>query len=240
MEKKTILAHLKKFIGEKKAGEVNKQTANLISVLESITEEKISVGEAPKYFFASITCNSTGVGESSFEGTKTQKTVSMDYVTNEYLFVDGHMGAGGKGLSLFYLKPGQTINYFHKNDIVKKSKEYGFRLHSQAFRDLNFRLTDHRLNRHTVNITKGPFSYPVYPICAVISEKCTDYTLGYIYEQNDKEYIIIEPEDPKKAAKRGKNKFFSPWMLLALICPPLIIVVAIVILVKIYKERMVG
>ncbi len=243
MDKKIILNNLSYFINELKKGEDDEKSKKLISLLESIKEEDISIGEAPKYFFAKLICNSTGVGVSSFKGSETQRTVAKDYVTDEYLFVDGHMGAAGKGLSLFYLKAGESIGYFSKNDIEKKAKEYGFMLHMQDFRDLNIRLTDHRLNRYTPKITKDIFSYPIYPVFARISEEDVDFTIGYIYKTNGEEYIIIEPDDPKKAKKAKNDKFFAPWMLLGLIFPPVLLAVlalGFLRLVKIQKERMIG
>ena len=148
-----------------------------------------------KYFRAVIDCNSTGVGESSFEGTKTQRTVALDYTTQEHLYIDGHIGAGEKGLSIFVLKPGETTLYHSKDDIVKVAKRQGYELHLQNFRDLNFRLTDHRLNRYNVRVTKGPVSYPIRPILARYNDKGDMCTIGYLYEQDGVEYIIVKQND---------------------------------------------
>ena len=111
MEKTEVLSYVQRFIEAKQKGEVNKETARLISALKFVTAEGISFGNAPSWFCAYLECNSTGVGKSSFQGTETQRTVARDYVTDEYVFIDGHIGAGAKGLSLFCLKPGETVNY---------------------------------------------------------------------------------------------------------------------------------
>lgn len=241
METKDILKHLQSFIQEKQNNVSNKEAIDY-SALKSIREENVFLGDAPKYFFARIECNSTGVGESRFEGTKTQRTVARDYVTDERLFIDGHIEAGAKGLSLFYLQPGQTINYFSKDDIVKVAKEYGYQLHLQHFRDLNFLLTDHRLNRHTIKITQGPFSYPIRPIFAVINEKGEKITIGYIYEKDGEEYIIIEPEDPQKYEKDQKKRKIgcAIFILIGLFCPLALPILLLVWYVKYKKERMRG
>ncbi len=239
MNNKEIITHLQKYIETK--AETNTKTKKLLDYLKDITEEDIIIGENVKYYNAYIECNSTGVGESSFEGTKTQRTVSLDYTTNEHLFVDGHIGAGEKGLSVFVLKPGETTQYYSKNDIVKIAKRRGFELHSQNFRDLNFRLTDHRLNRYTVHITKGPKSYPIRPILARYNDKGDMCTIGYLYEKDGLEYIIIEPTEIGSDEKNFLKKIgCAPWMLLGIVFPPLIIVAIFVILVKYYKERFVG
>ena len=240
MENKKILNHLQEFIESKQKQETDKKTERTLSVLKSITEDSISIGNTPQYFFANIKCNSTGVGRSSFQGTETQRTVAQDYITDEYLFIDGHVGAGAKGLSLFYLKPNQTINYYQKSDIIKVAKEYGFQLHLQYFRDLNFMLYDHRLNRYTVNVTKGPFTYPIRPILATISEEGDKMTIGYIYEMNGQEYIIIEPDDVDKIGKAAKKSGCAPWMFLGIIFPPIWLVAGFIWLVKAQKERMRG
>ena len=240
MEKTEILKYLREFIESKQKNDVDKKTARLLPLLKSITEEAISFGEAPKYFFAYIECNSTGVGTSSFQGTQTQRTVARDYVTDEHLFIDGHVGAGAKGLSLFYLKPNQTINYYKTSDIEKVAKEFGFQLHLRHFRDLNFTLSDHRLNRHTVKVTKGPFTYPIRPIIATISQKGEKIAIGYIYEKDGKEYVIIEPEDPREIKKAANKSGCAPWMFLGFVFPPIFLVAIFVWLVNAKKERMRG
>ena len=229
MERSEVLKHLKNFIDRKKQEQQDKKTARLLSALEFVTEQGITFGNCPKYFFARMECNSTGVGTSSFKGTETQRTVALDYVTDEYLFIDGHVGAGAKGLSLFFLKKGEIVNYYKKSDIEKVAKHYGFQRHLQDFRDLNFILTDHRLNRHQVHITKDPFSFPIRPIIATISKKGEKMTVGYVYEKEGKEYILIEPEEIKG---ESENSGCAPWMFLSILFPPLIIIAIIVWLSK--------
>lgn len=238
MEKSQVLRYLKEFVKSKQESKTQKGTAQDFSALSTLKEEEILFGEPPKYFFAKIICNSTGVGTSYFHGTETQRTIARDYVTDEHLFIDGDVGAGAKGLSLFFLKPNQTINYYKKSDVIKVAKEYGFQLHLQDFRDLNFTMTDHRLNRHKVQITREPFTYPIRPIYGVISEDGDKITLGYVYEAEGNEYIIIEPEDPSNLKKAKKG--CAPWMILGLFFPPIWLVAAFVWLVKVEKERMRG
>ncbi len=241
MEKRIILEELKEFISCKQIGEIDKKTAKFLEILKAVTEEDMFLGEKPTYFFATVTCNSTAVGRSTFKGTESQKTVARDYITDEYLFVDGHSITAKKGAELFLLKEGETINYYKKEDIVKVAKDFGFRLHARDFRDLNFTIYNHRLNRHTVNITKGPFTYPIVPVFAS-TEVCPDkFVIGYVYEKDGIEYIIIEPEMPKSVSKKSKNTFgCAPWMFLGLICPPILAVAAFVMLVKFQKERLRG
>ena len=209
--------------------------------LKGIKAEDIAIGEEPEYFYAYMECNSTGVGESSFGGTTTQRTVALDYKTDEFLFIDGHVSAGQKGLEIFLLKPGETINFYKKDDIVKVAKTHGFNLHMQYFRDLNFRLTDHRLNRYTVKVTHGPTTYPIRPILAKYNDKGNMCTIGYLYEKDGMEYIIIEPAD----IDSDKDAFFkktgcAPWMFLGFLFPPIFLVAIFVMLVKYYKERFLG
>ena len=203
MERSEILralrSHVEKEFQEKGTG----KSKRLKQALEFITEEKTFFGKEPQYFIACMECNSTAVGRSSFGGTETQRTIARDYVTDQYLFIDGHIGAGEKGLSLFYLKKGETVNYYAKKDIEKLATHYGRMLHAQYFHDLNITLYSHRLNRFKTTITKGPFSYPIRPIMATINEHGDCITIGYIYEVNGKEQLIIEPEDPDKTSDAG-------------------------------------
>lgn len=204
MDRQEIMMHLREHM--ETATETDAKKKKLLEYLKDITKEDIVIGEDVKYFRAVIDCNSTGVGESSFEGTKTQRTVALDYTTQEHLYIDGHIGAGEKGLSIFVLKPGETTLYHSKDDIVKVAKRQGYELHLQNFRDLNFRLTDHRLNRYNVRVTKGPVSYPIRPILARYNDKGDMCTIGYLYEQDGVEYIIIEPAEIPSEEKISLRK----------------------------------
>lgn len=237
MEKREILKHLRDFIEAKKGTDVDKGLLRTLEALENVKEEDILIGEEPKLFNAYMECNSTGVGESRFEGTKTQRTVALDYVTDEYLFADGHMGAAQKALSLFVLKPEETTTFRSKEDIAKAAKEYGFILHSQKFRDLNFLMVSHRLNRYTTKITKGPKSYPVRPIFAKLDDKKDPFTIGYVYVKDGAEYIIIEPEEASGFGKLANSFGCAPWMFLGLIFPPILVVAAAVIIYKYIKAN---
>lgn len=234
MEKSEVLSHLRKYIAEKQIREVTKEEQEMLFALETLREEEIFFGEPPKYFVAYIQCNSTGVGKSSFQGSETQRTVARDYVTDEFLFVDGHEGAGGMGLSVFVAKPGEIVNYYYKSDIEKVAKEEGLRLHRQYFNDLNMLLISHRLNRHTVKITKGPFSYPIRPILAAVSDDGKVITLGYVYDKDGMEYIIIEPKLPERAKKISSKG--CAICAIGVLLPPVGIIALIVWAVRKYSK----
>ena len=108
----------------------------------------------------------------------------------------------------------------------------------QKFRDLNFLLTDHRLNRYNVRITNGPKTYPLRPILARYNDKGDVCTVGYLYEKDGVEHIIIEPSEIVDDKKNLLKKLgLAPWMLLGIICPPVLIAAVFVVLFKFFKER---
>ena len=227
---------------EKKSTEKDKKHLYLCTLLEKVTEEDISYGEEPRYFFAQLFCNSTGVGESRFHDTETRRTVSKDYSTDVLPFIDGHIGAGAKGLSLFYAKPNQTVHYYAKEEMKKVATRQGYFLHAQDFRDLNFTLSDHRLNRYTANVTKGPFSYPIRPIFATVmlkKDECRKVTIGYLYEKEEKKFVIIEPE-VADLSPSGEKSGCAPWMILGIFCPVLFLIPAFMAYIKSTRERMIG
>lgn len=234
MENAVIIQHLHQFLDEQESKPPNKEAAALFASLKKVPAEGISLGNPPSCFFARLVCNSTGVGKSSFEGTQTRRTVALDYVTDELLFIDGHVGAGAKGLSLFYLKPGETINYYDLKESWRPATAYGYKLHLQSFRDLNIQLEDHRLNRHSVEMTKGPYRFPIRPVFATLPDDGTKVTIGYVYEMNGQEYIIIEPEIP---AGKEEKPGCAPWMYLGIIFPPILIVAAFKLLFVPYFKR---
>lgn len=237
MEKREIIEKIREFISTAGGGK-DKKTAQLMGALGRVTTENLMIGDPPSYFRARLECNSTGVGESSFGGTTTQRTVAMDYTTDELFFIDGDEATARKGLELFYLKRGQTLNYYRKNEAKKVATREGFLRHSRSFHDLNFHLTDHRLNRFSMQITQNPFSAPIRPISAVLSEKGDKIMIGYIYEADGVEHVLIEPQGITSAQEEGFR--FKPWMLLFLFCPILIPVAILIPIVKGFKERMIG
>ena len=137
------------------------------------------------------------------------------------------------------MKRGQSIRYYSKNEIVKLAKETGYQLHLQYFSDLNYYLHDHRLNRYSVNVTEGPFTYPIRPIIASVSEDGDKFTLGYIYEKDGQERILIEP-DEEAALTDESRKGCSGWKLLGFLFPPILLIQFLVKFFKAEQERMRG
>ncbi len=228
MDNTKVYIELRKYIDSLQISKpVDKKLQRVIIGLSSIKEDDLLPGNRPNYFFAHVECNSTAVGSSYYNGTETRRTVSRDYVTPEYLFIDGHEKTCKKGLELFYLKKGQSITYHHKKDILKVANYFGTMLHKQDFHDLNFTLSSHRINRHEIHISEGPFSFPIRPIFAQIKKTEEKIFIGYVYEYHGNEHIIIDPE--KTAFKRKgilDRKFFN--VLLWIIFPPLAIFLAII------------
>lgn len=235
MSKLNVLNYLNECIEKELENEdISKQRRQFLYALKNVTVDDITFGDTPSYFCAYLTCNSTGVGTSSFGSSTTQRTVSMDYTTDELLFIDGHEGTAVKGLEIFYLNPGEVINYHKKSDMKKVANSYGVKLHSQQFHDLNISLNDHRVNRYKANITKSPFSYPIRPIFVAMFEVEQPILVGYIYELEGQEYIIIELKEEQMREK--SSSIFSPWMLLGLIFPPILIAAIIVIIYRIINN----
>lgn len=237
MDKNAILAKIQTFI-ESKQGGADKKTQALLAALRRVRAEMLMIGEEPTYFCARMECNSTGVGESYYEGTKTQRTVSLDYVTDTYLFIDGDLNAGKGGLEIFYLKEGQTLSFYAKDAMERCATLEGFQRHSQSFRDLNFSLTDHRLNRFTPIVTTDPFTYPIRPIVAFLSDKGEKLLIGYVVEKDGEEYILIEPEEIKKPSLLGFE--FKPWMLIFLFIPLFWVAIPFILYGKYKCRQMTG
>lgn len=230
MEKSVILQRLRQHLQEEqeKGKAISKRRAKLYACLKDAVEEDIGLGDCPRYFYAYMICNSTGVGTSSFKGSETQRTVALDYTTDTYLFIDGHEGAAVKGLQLFHLKSGETVRYYRKDEMEKQAERYGLNLHLQQLRDLNFTFSDHRLNRYTANITQAPFSYPIRPVFVSIMGEERPILIGYVYENKGGEHFLIDIEDPRDVAKKPAG--CSPWMFLGFLFPPLLIIALIVII----------
>lgn len=224
MTKAYVLQQLKQLVKQKlQSGDiVDKKTEKVYSGIMTASEDDLLFGDCPSSFRAYAVCNSTGVGTSSYEGTKTQRTVALDYTTDEYLFVDGHEGAALKALEIFYLEPGETTNYYHKDKLKDVITNYGLQLHLQQFRDLNFTLSSHRLNRYTVKITEETITYPIRPLYLAVEGSKEPVLVGYAYVKDETRYVILDPKEVNLF--HNKKSCFSPWMLLGFLFPPLLII----------------
>lgn len=237
MENGEITKALHKYIAERRKESLSRKETKLLDRLEAVGAHDISLGKGPVIFSARLVCNSTGVAVSSFGGTETQHTVARDYETDEYLIIDGHFGAGVTALKLFYPKL-CGMPCLPKAKIEKAAKEYGYQLHYQYFRDLNCMMRDHRLNRYSVDLTSEYTKPPVRPIYAKIEKSDEVLVIGYVYEKNGKENILIEPDI--EAFSASKHSFEFIWFILGFIFPPLFLVGLFMMLFKEEKERMVG
>lgn len=236
MTKIFVLQQLKQLVTKQlQSGDsIDKKTEKIYSGIMDASEDDLLFGECPSSFRAYAVCNSTGVGTSSYEGTKTQRTVALDYTTEEYLFVDGHEGAALKALEIFYLKPGETTDYCHKDKLNDIVTNYGLQLHIQQFRDLNFVISSHRLNRCTVKITEEPITYPIRPLYLAMEGSKQPVLVGYAYVKDETRYVILDLKEIN--IFHNKKSCFSPWMLLGLLFPPLLIVALLVGLYRIATQ----
>ncbi len=219
MEKTTVLQHLKRHVETEliPRSKNDKQQKKLVSKLKSLTEADLSFGPLPKYSYGYLECNSTGVGRSTFGNTETQRTVSRDYVTDEVLFIDGHEETCKKGLELLLLKQGEQVNYFKKSEMKKVANRYGLLIHGQYFRDLNFSVHDHRVNRYVFHQTKQDFSAPIRAIFMRNEKDDKKITLGYVYEKDETEHVLIDI-DHKELDGTGLKNLLIP---LGILFPPL-------------------
>lgn len=232
MTKSAILQYLRQHAQKRlrSGDDISKKEKKIFSYIESASAEDIVLGEYPNYFCAYMECNSTGVGTSSFGNSTTQHTVALDYTTDQYLFIDGHEGAAVKGLEYLVLRPGETADYYKKSYIKDLAESYGYNLHLQRFRDLNILLNSHRLNRYAARITKGPTTLPICPIYLAVSNSSKPILVGYKYTENGNDYIIPDFDDIDTSKKR--RSCFSPWMLLGLIFPPILIIAFFVVIYR--------
>lgn len=234
--KSIILQYFQNYAQNHQSDEcVSKNLSTLYLDILKATEKDILLGECPSCFRAYMKCNSTGVATCVYGGTETRRTVALDYVTDEYVFIDGHEGAGAKGLGLFILKQDDApIECYTKNQMEKLAEKYGLKLHTQQFRDLNFYIKSHRLNRYNAVITEGPITFPIRPVFLSTITVEQPILLGYVYEMDDKEYFIVDFQDIDKPKK--KKTVFSWWMLLGIIFPPVFLVALPVIIFRSIKD----
>ena len=179
-----------------------KKNLDFAEAIEGLKAEDIYYGDRPTLIRGYVWGNSTGSGESTYGDTTTKRTTSIDFNTDEYLFVADNNTAT---IPTCRAAARFVVDGFGSSDVVTKSEAHsiaekeGKRVCRQALSDLDFNMSDCRLNRFGVQYTSDPVEVPIWPIFADINKsngKSTSIHMGYYYTYENTNYIHLDIATP--------------------------------------------
>lgn len=198
-----VISRLKRYLNEggwiDKARSKNPDFANAI---EALTPEQIIFGNQPTLIRGYVSGNATGIGEKTYGDTQTRRTTSIDFTTDEKLFISDYNKA-----SVATCKAAATYVFdaFRESDVLAKSEarsvaeKRGKSVCREALSDLDFYMKEYRLNRYNIHTTSDAINVPIWPIYAKIKnpkgvEK--EIFIGYYYTSKKENYIHLNIDIP--------------------------------------------
>ena len=212
-----ILLALQKYMDQEgwleKASKANPDFAIAI---HSISAQDIHIKRGPVFMQGVVEGNATATGEKTYGDTTSRRTVSIDFSTEEYLFIGNNNTAPidvCKRASKMYM--GSSNAVYKQCEAETLAEKYGKKICRRNLNDLDFSMKEYRLNRYKLVETFKDYEvdyHPVYAHLKMRGGKEEDYLIGYCYRKNGQEYIDIDFNVPLTA----KQKFII-WGIIAAI-----------------------
>ncbi len=174
--------------------------------IEHLGENDIYFGNAPTFIRGAVEGASTASGEKRFEDTHSQRTISIDFVTNERMFI-----ADSNAADISVCRAAVKQICGHSDVIYKKCEarsiafDYGKSKCARDLYDLDYNMKEYRLNRYKFVATGGEWSPEFFPIYTNLKDgngKVHTLHLGYCYNVDGTDEIDIKIPIPMTS----KNK----------------------------------
>ena len=204
-----VIVRLQRYLKEKAWLEkATKKNPFFAHEIESLTADQISFGYQPTFVRGYITGNSTGSGESTYGDTKTKRTTSIEFNTGEKLFIADNNKAlteTCRAAASYVMDGFSPSDVISKRDARSVAEKYGKERCREALSDLNFPMSEYRLNRYAVHTTSDAFRVPIWPIYASIQTvkgDKKDIFIGYYYTSQNDKYIHLDIDVPLTGAQK--------------------------------------
>ncbi len=198
--KERVIQELKKYLASDQWKKLRRKNPKYTQWVESLTDKDISFGANPKFILGKVHANSTGVGESSYGNTKTQRTVSMDHVSSQKCFVDLSNRADKKTLERGHANFYTGSKFYYQKQAFEIAKQDGKVETSCYLSDLNFMPKSSRVNRYHIEYTSNTQSCSLWPILAKKGDK-TEF-IGFWEEHGKNVDIDLEIAPPIPPLKK--------------------------------------
>ena len=192
--KKFVIDQLHQYINSEKIEAVKKKNPEFASALSNITENNIYYGNEPVLCFGTVYGNSTAVGTQGDAYNEITRTISLDFNSNTYIFVDKNTNTTASFVrkAQHILKKYQNYEVKYMIEAEEIAKKVGKQLCKRDLNDLNFQLSEYRLNRFEL-VEEDVITLPIREIKSEMffENKKRTVTIGYIWENNGEEHVMI-------------------------------------------------
>ena len=197
----SVIKELKSYFNSEEWKKLRSKNPKYIDWIENLTDKDIFFGDSPKFIKGKVWGNSTGVGESTYGNTTTQRTISMDHISLNKCFVDLSNKADKRTLRRAFENFGFTSEkFYYQNQAADIAREDGKRETRSSLYDLNFTPKSHRLNRYHIEYTSGVINCSIWPIFAKNGEK--NVFIGFWEEHDGKAELDFEIKPPMTPVKK--------------------------------------
>ena len=221
-----IIERFKNYLNSEKIAEVKKKNPEFVSALSNVTESDISFSSEPVMCFGNVFGNATAVGKKSDQYNETTRTISLDFNSDTFLFIDKSTNTTTdlvkKAQIVFPDINGYDVKYkCEAREIAEKTGKFFCK---QSLGDLNFSLSEFRVNRYKLE-TDNDFTLPIREICAKVlyENKPRTVRIGHWWIENDEEYIYIHLDNVPLTKKEK--------LIIAGICALVLLVIVILLIV---------
>ena len=207
-----------------KAQRKNPEFANSIA---RITKDDLILGNEPMACFGQVDGNATAVGTQYENGGESTYTLSLNFSSDTYLFVDKKYSTLCSTVKMaqqyFPELRGVEVKYRYEAETV--AEKAGKKFCRQYLNDLNYSLSEYRLNRYKL-IEDEMFTIPMKTINAeiIVENKKKTVHIGNWYYKNGKEYVDIYISDIPATTK---TKIIIAGIIAAVILIILLIIISL-------------
>lgn len=207
-----------------KAQRKNPEYANAIS---EITKDKLIIGTDPVVCYGRVDGNATAVGTKYEDGGESKYTISLNFSSDTCLFVDKKYNTLVSTVKMAqrYFPELRGIEVRYKLEAESIAEKAGKKSCRQYLSDLNYNLSEYRLNRYNV-VEDEMFTIPMKPISAeiLVGNKNKTVHIGNVYYKDNKDYVDIYLDD---APATTKTKLIIAGVIAAIILILILIIISL-------------
>ena len=202
VDKNLIFNSLTKYIHNEWYGKASKKNPEFANAVKEITISDVEIGDPPTLRCGYVEGSSTGVGKSQQGDTVYTRTVSVSFDTEEYFFAEKRdVTLANYALRVF----GARTECHTPSEAASLAEKCGRTHCRNDLSDLNYSMTEYRLNRYKLIYTGDEFTPDVYPVYANINHtngKKEKISVGRCYLKDEEEYVSWNISTPMTDATK--------------------------------------
>ena len=220
----SVIKALKEYLNSSEWQLRKNKNRDFTDFLSKATEKDIFFGSQPIFLCGNVVGSMTGVGESTFGDTVSQRTVRIDFTTPEYLFIASGNNADKATINEALKRFDYAAKAYSSSNLWGLAYDYGVDVVNDDLRGLNYTPKSHTLRSYDLERTSEDFKCPLWPIFLRYTKaggKQKNIRIGYWQGDGKDSEIDLNIAPPAT----GKQKLIT-----AAIIAGVVIILAIILL----------